>query len=166
MITLNPTMFQCIRAVEWFAHCGDPLDLPLDMEIVRAISWKDAIKHEKRQAWSYAILEAQNALTMHLAFNHKQAYNGAWNPLVMEVREFIAHEVTPEIEAVRQRLGHPEDLVASVQWNLIGAFMEDAYIEYNPPTDFFRQLLRVYEAGHLPCGWKVGDWPDGRLVVF
>ncbi len=166
MITLNPQMFQRIRAIEWFAHCGDPLDLPLDMEVVRAVSWKDAIKHERRQVWELATLHARNALTMHLAFNHKDAYNDLWNPLVMEAKAFIAGEVTPKIEAVRLRLGQPDDLIASVQWNLLGAFMEDAYVACHPPTDFFLQLLRVYEAGHLPCGWKGGEWPDGRLVVF
>lgn len=32
---------------------------------------------------------------------------------------------------------------------------------------FFERLMRVYEAGRLPCGWD-GDldrWPEGRLMV-
>lgn len=163
---LNPQMFQRIQAIEWFAHCGEPLDFALNMEIVRALSWKDAVKHEKRQTWEHATLEARNELTMHLAFNYKQAYNGVWNPLVLEAKEFIAREVTPKIEILQRRVVPSEDLTAYVEWNLMAVFMEDAYSEYNPPIDFFRQLLRVYEAGHLPCGWADGDWPEGRLVVF
>ena len=49
------------------------------------------------------------------------------------------------------------------------AALELAYRQKFPKAPvFFETLLRVYEAGRLPCGWG-GDlerWPEGRLLVY
>lgn len=166
MIQLNPEIFERIQAIDWCVHCGEPLNFALRLEMVRAASWKDALKSRRKQAWDFAMLEARNELTMHLAFRHKQLYNGVWNPLVLEAKEFIGREVLPKITSIEQSMTPPAELKADVEWNLMAVFMEDAYREYDPPHDFFHQLLRVYEAGHLPCGWTGGEWPVGSLVVL
>ena len=31
---------------------------------------------------------------------------------------------------------------------------------------FFCELLSLYRAGHLPCGWADAEFPAGRLCVF
>ena len=56
--------------------------------------------------------------------------------------------------------------LTTVQWCLLGALLEDAYKECNPPVRFFTDLLDIYEAGHFPCGWVEGKWAEGKLVVL
>ena len=57
------------------------------------------------------------------------------------------------------------DLVHSVQWDVLGALMENSYINCDHKSFFFLELLMVYEAGHFPCGWQ-GKWPEGKLVIY
>ncbi|HKD26343.1 MAG TPA: hypothetical protein VKC66_10620 [Xanthobacteraceae bacterium] len=53
----------------------------------------------------------------------------------------------------------------STTWDVLGALMENSYLSSRHQAYFFLELLWVYEAGHFPCGW-LGDWPDGKLVVY
>jgi hypothetical protein len=52
-----------------------------------------------------------------------------------------------------------------VQWDILAALMEHAYLGSGHRCFFFLELLSVYEAGHFPCGW-IGPWPQGKLVVY
>ena len=51
------------------------------------------------------------------------------------------------------------------QWDILGALMENSYVSSGHSVFFFLELLRVYEAGHFPCGW-IGDWPSEELTVY
>jgi hypothetical protein len=55
--------------------------------------------------------------------------------------------------------------VQSVQLDIQGALMENTYLSSGHRSFFFSELLWVYEAGHLPCGWR-GEWPAGSLLVY
>jgi hypothetical protein len=59
-------------------------------------------------------------------------------------------------------------LMAKVLVNINRAAMESTYRRKFPKAPaFFEHVLKVYEAGRLPCGWE-GDlekWPEGRLLV-
>lgn len=57
-----------------------------------------------------------------------------------------------------------ETVGSNVTWNLQAAFLELHFARHRPPR-FFGELVRVYEAGHLPCGWQ-GAWPSGSLIVW
>ena len=44
-------------------------------------------------------------------------------------------------------------LVHSVQWDILGALMENSYLgTAGHKAFFFLEMLMVYEAGHFPCG--------------
>jgi hypothetical protein len=72
-----------------------------------------------------------------------------------------ADKLTP----YRVARGLDEAIVWMVQSDIHGAWMENAYIESGHSAFFFLELLRVFEAGHFPCGWE-GQWPQGTLLVF
>jgi hypothetical protein len=55
--------------------------------------------------------------------------------------------------------------VHNVQWDILGAVMENSYLRSGHSAFFFLELLTVYEAWHFPCGWK-GEWPKGKLLVY
>ena len=42
--------------------------------------------------------------------------------------------------------------------------MERAYREQRGLPQFFHVLLKVYAAGHFPCGWEGGKYPRGALA--
>lgn len=37
--------------------------------------------------------------------------------------------------------------------------------ETNQSPAFYNELLKIYQSGHLPCGWR-GKYPRGNMLVF
>lgn len=154
-----------VRAIPWFACSGQPLDLELTMPIERVSDWPAAIAHCKDSAWENIELEAQNQLTLWLHL-HDHAQYQKWNDIVNAQKASV---VNPLIEQTvipyQEKHGLDIALVHSVQWDILGALMENSYLGSGHTAFFFLELFLVYEAGHFPCGW-VGEWPYGALRVF
>lgn len=162
---LNPQITARMEAIEWFSHCGEPFDLPLDMDVLRISSWKQAIKCYHAPKWEDTTLEARNMLTGYLHKHHNARYQ-QWNKITEAGREFLEAEIEPKLVAFQEQHNLDKAFLDTVRWDLLGAIMEDAYRDCDLPTLFFHDLLKVYEAGHFPCGWEGGPWPLGRLIVL
>ena len=50
-------------------------------------------------------------------------------------------------------------------WLERAAIMEHEYRDCAGRPEYFLHLLRVYRAGHFPCGWA-GEWPAGQLLAW
>jgi hypothetical protein len=158
---------QTIASIDWFANVGGDFDLELPMPVSRVKTWKSAASKARSRKWDNTTLEAQNDLTSWLSLHHKKIYNERWNHLIDLHRE---QTIDPLKETVwmpliqKQRLD--PRLARSFLWDILGVLMEASYRDMvEHPVDFFGELLRVYAAGHFPCGWK-GRYPKGTLIVF
>jgi hypothetical protein len=154
-----------LRAIQWFAHCGQPFDFDLTMTTERVIDWPTAIAFCKDPAWENVELEAQNQLTLWLHAHDGTAYH-KWNDIVLDHKASVLNPLI-EQRIIPFQMMHGLDiaLVHSVQWDILGALMENSYLSSGHKAFFFLELFSVYEAGHFPCGW-VGEWPNGSLRVF
>ena len=154
-----------VRAIQWFARCGQPFDLDLTMTSERVADWPTAIASCKDPAWENVELEAQNQLTLWLHANDRKAYR-KWNDVVLGHKTAVLNPVIEQrISPFQAKHGLDIVLVHSVQWDILGALMENSYLGSGHKAFFFLELLMVYESGHFPCGW-VGEWPHGSLQVF
>ena len=154
-----------IKAIRWFSKCGEPVALDLTMEIESVRSWPAAMQECQGVAWEKIELAAQNQLTMWLHRNSSDRYR-VWNDIVdQHKRELIAPLVKEKIVPFQLEQGLDVAIVHSTSWDVLGALMENSYLDTHHPVHFFLELLWVYEAGHSPCGW-LGDWPSGKLIVF
>jgi hypothetical protein len=154
-----------VNSISWFAHCGECLALDLPMETEQARGWEQAIESCKTLAWENAQLEAQNQLTLWLHLNDRPSYQ-KWNEIVVAHKDATVNPLKEKILAPFQaKHGFDIALVHSVQWDILGALMENSYLGSGHAAFFFLELLTVYEAGHFPCGWQ-GEWPKGRLLVY
>jgi len=154
-----------IEAIRWFSKCGQPLALDLTMEVESARSWWTAMQACQSVAWENVQLEAQNQLGLWLHRNHHERFQ-VWNDIVDRHKtEVIAPLIKEQI--IPFQLEHRLDVVLahSTSWDVLGALMENSYLDTHHPAHFFLELLWVYEAGHFPCGW-LGDWPSGKLFVL
>ena len=52
-----------------------------------------------------------------------------------------------------------------VKRDLTFAIIEGTY-KMKQPKPFFSYLLKVYQAGHFPCGWVGEEPPQGKLLVL
>ena len=151
-----------IKSICWFSRCGEPLALDLTMEIERARSWPEALGACQSLRWENIQLEAQNQLRAWLPPDRYRV----WNDIVVRHKaELIAPLVEEKIVPFQLQQGLDVAIVHSISWDVLGALMENSYLDVRHPVHFFLELLWVYEAGHFPCGW-LGDWPSGKLIVF
>jgi hypothetical protein len=154
-----------VNSIDWFARCGDSLSLDLSVEVLPVTSWSEAVESCKDPAWENAGLEAQNQLTLWLHLNDNDHYQ-RWNDIVVGHKEAVVNPLTEKaIKPFQRKHGLDIVLVHGVQWDILGALMEDSYLGSGHRAFFFLELLTVYEAGHFPCGWE-GEWPQGRLLVY
>jgi hypothetical protein len=154
-----------VNSICWFAHCGERLTLDLTMETEQARGWAQAVESCKGPVWENAQLEAQNQLTLWLHLNDWASYR-RWNEIVVAHKDATVSSLTEKILAPFQaKHGLDIALVHSVQWDILGALMENSYLRSGHSAFFFLKLLTVYEAGRFPCGWQ-GEWPKGKLLVY
>lgn len=151
-----------LSKISWLSRCGEPLpDLGLSMSLVRARDWAHATACLSDDAWGDIQLEAQNQLTEWLFTHARTKYRG-WNKLVDRHKEKVLKPLLKKLKKER-RLG--QVVLDSISWDVLSALMESSYLPSRHPCFFFLELLEVYAAGHLPCGWE-GEWPQGGLIVF
>jgi hypothetical protein len=154
-----------LEAVDWFAACGQPLEIGLQFPFARVGSWAEAIERCSDQSWEDTTLEARNRLTVFLHTHYRDNYRD-WNAITVAAKDRV---VTPLIDRVwrpfTERHGFGKVLVDCVSWDVLAAIMESEYKGCLGRPEFFLHLLRVYRAGHFPCAWS-GEWPAGRLLVW
>jgi hypothetical protein len=154
-----------LRAIDWFAHCGEPISLDLSMTVEQVSSWPEAVESCADVVWENVELEARNQLTIWLHRHDRENYQN-WNTLVAEHKAGVLDRLTDEKWIpCQQSRGLDIAVVHSVQWDVLGALMENSYLGSGHRCFFFLELLSVYGAGHFPCGWR-GDWPQGALVAY
>lgn len=154
-----------LKTIDWFANVGKPLQLDVTMPVEQVKSLAQAAKHLASLSWFNTLIDSQNQLTGYLHQHHMDRYRD-WNKIGMKMnREVIAPLVKKHWEPFRHQHGLDAKCLGPIQMSVRLAFMENAYLDCKHGSFFNSELLRVYEAGHLPCGWK-GRWPQGTLLVY
>lgn len=156
---------QRLWAINWFAHCGEPLRLNLTMDVLQVKTWSQALEVCKTSDSDNASLEAQNQLTGYLAKQYPDLYR-TWNDFVKDYKSRIIAPLTiQKILPFCSQNNLDIEVMYSVQWDILGALMENTYMSIHHRAFYFLELLMMYEEGHFPCGWS-GAWPQGKLVIF
>ncbi|MEM7347717.1 MAG: hypothetical protein AAF485_26085 [Chloroflexota bacterium] len=154
-----------LENIDWFSQCGSSTSLDLTPEIMQVKTWIQAVKSSKKRVWENIELEARNQLTLFLSQNHREQYQ-SWNEILAAHKKTIIEPIIEQrIRPYQVSNNLDESVVHSVRWDILGALMENSYIDCGHNTFFFLELLTVYESGHFPCGWK-GEWSEGKLIVF
>jgi len=156
-------IFRRLGAIEWFSKCESEPDPALGPNVIWVPDWYRARESFSDPNWEDTTLQARNALTMHLAARNQTAFQ-EWNALTRKARDRIVREIMPTVEEFQNQHHLPEVFSQCTRWDILGAVMEETYKSLHPPR-FFETLLRIYERGRFPCGWK-GEWPNGKLLVI
>ncbi|WP_105176511.1 hypothetical protein [Clostridium cagae] len=64
----------------------------------------------------------------------------------------------------RKIYGEAGDIIRTIESNLLDFIILSAFREYKQDT-FHEELLKIYEQGCFPCGWK-GAYPEGKIVIW
>jgi len=154
-----------LSEVRWFGANGQgPSLLDVTPSVVWLSSWDEALKASELPEWEDATLEAQNQLTLWLHLNAHADYQ-TWNERARRLKTELLPGLSAAWAPHEAERAWSQSFKGSLEWNILGAAMENEYLETGHPAMFFLELLTIYEAGHVPCGWE-GRWPDGRLLVY
>ena len=169
-VCFEPVFVQSLHAIPWFSRCGQilPDDLLSSLPFVATpvSTLKKAIRQWSSSQWEDATLEARNALTGFLAVQARDAYQ-QWNTITRQAKAEVAQPLAEKFwQPDAQQHGLDADFLHSVQWDVLALCMEHAYRQQRGLPQFFHALLKVYAAGHMPCGWQGGKYPKGRLLVW
>ena len=157
---------ESLHQIAWFARCGQELPEGLPFDATRVATLKKAARQWGSNQWEDATLEARNLLTSFL-FSHARDDYQKWNEITRQAKAEIAQPLAEKYwQPFMQLHGLEASFLHSVQWDILALCMEHAYRQQRGLPQFFHELLKVYEAGHMPCGWEGGKYPKGRLLVW
>jgi len=152
-----------IEAISWFRSCGNELTVELKYPFSQLNSWTGVKKAYSTLKWENTRLEVSGDLSIYLLKNYPSKRQ-EWNLIAEESKNFLYQKVKNKLIVVKEKQQLDQKFLDCVMWDLVHAFIEDAYKDLNPPI-FYLELLKIYEIGHFPCGWK-GKWPQGELLLF
>lgn len=109
-------------------------------------------------------MDKKGDFTTYLFKNHKAEYNKYWNDEVETIKEQYLSKITEKVNMALINSGLSVDILDDINMNLLSIFMLEYYSEYYS-CDFYNKMLKIYLAGHLPCGW-IGEYPDGKFIVY
>ncbi len=163
---MDEAFAQELEAVDWFAACGQPLAVSLPFPLAPVGGWAEAIERCSDQSWGGRHLGGPQPADGVPSHPPPRRLPGTGTPSTVAAKERV---VTPLMDRVwrpfAERHGFGKVLVDCVSWDVLAAIMEHEYRDCPGRPEWFLQLLRVYRAGHFPCGWA-GEWPAGQLLVW
>ena len=168
-MNLVPDVYLLLERIPWFSAIGMSQRPMVDFAITYLDSRDGLVGSFTSHLWADAKTEAQGDLTGYLSKHHYNAYGGYWNILARQSRTLVEKAARAKIEEGLVKNGLPVDFLQPILVDLNRAALEIAYRnKYSKVPIFFERLLRLYEAGRLPCGWNgsMADWPAGNVIAY
>ena len=168
-MNLAQDIYPLIGRIKWLTQIDSKLQVAFDFAAEFVESREVALQAFSSELWADVKTEAQGDLTGYLSKHHYNAYGGHWNKLAKESRALVKQAASDQITRALAENQLPSSSLQPILVDVNRAALEIAYRrKFLRVPIFFEQLLQIYEAGRLPCGWS-GDlsrWPTGRIIVF
>ena len=149
-------MLEC----DWLGRCGMEDDLGFDVTYVKENKVGKLLGSPK---WNKIYYDVRGDFTSYLSINHREA-DRYWNVTVNMIKEKYISVISVSLERVLCNNPDKDEILAWVQFNIIDMFMIHFYSEYYH-DEFYDKTLKIYMAGHFPCGWE-GRYPNGNFTVW
>lgn len=163
---LDQNLLEKLVDIPWFCKCGNPLSFEW---AVSAASEKAALKAITSRKWENMILDTQGDITEQLSLRSTSGLGREyqeWNNLVDDFKKSWMPQLHAKWETALQHYGlNTSAVLNDVSFNILSITVIDAYNALVPMPSFFSQLLKIYELGYLPCGWR-GTKESGKLIIY
>lgn len=168
-MNLAHDIYPLLEQVSWLSTVGQEPQPQFEFRVTYAGSRDAALNAFNSDVWGDAKTEAQGDLTGYLSKHHYHAYGGHWNALAKQSRALVEKAISSKVANALNEKDLPAEMLPAILVDLNRAALEIAYRKKFPKAPaFFERLLRIYEAGRLPCGWTgtMSTWPEGNVVFF
>lgn len=167
--TFAQDIYPALELVPWLSTIGQEPYPQFEFPVTYVESLEVALESFNSEIWADVKTEAQGDLTGYLSKHHHDSYGGYWNSLARQSRALLEQAVFLKLTATLERVGLSTEMYQVILVDLNRAALEISYRRKFPAAPFFfERLLRVYEAGRLPCGWNgsLSEWPAGNVIAF
>jgi len=159
----NKELLDQIKKIDWFSNCGNEIFVHSQYKIQKFKSIEEVKKSINSIAWENTTLNASNNLSSYLdSINSREATN--WNKTIENIKnELLFLEDVAQIFSNK----YDFDIIDDLKWNFLMILTENHLknIERKVPL-FFNNLLEIYKAGNLPCGYKGKDIKDLTSIIY
>lgn len=163
---LDENFVEKLYSIPWFCKCGSPFAYD---GVISATSTKQVIKSINGIKWENIVLETQGDVTEQLSTRSIKGLGREyqeWNNLVDDFKKECIPQLNAKWETALQHYGlNTSAVLNDVSFNILSITVIDAYKSIVSMPSFFSQLLKIYELGYLPCGWR-GTKESGKLIVY
>ena len=164
-MTLDVEIKDRLLKINWLSNCGSQDMLSLTNEFTYIKKIKEIEKMLDGVKWGNTCMNARNDLTEYLSLYHSEILNNYWNPMVQEVKDDIISSVIQQIIDRCKALTIPDEMVSYIRMDIINIALTYSYKQYFESV-FYDDMLKIYESGHLPCGWLGGKYPNGKFKIY
>ena len=164
-MNLNKMIIDHLMNINWFENCTQNavLNIRYGYEFVSIKKLEQSLLGVK---WQNIELEEVNKLTEYLFHNYSDLYQNKWNTLVVEFKDKHLKNFDRLLLAkINEVFGNLSTLVINyVHWDILEIVMASTFEDCLEPT-FYSEILKIYQNGFFPCGWR-GKFPHGNMLIY
>lgn len=162
---LNSHIIEKLMKINWFENCTQNAELNISYgyEFVSIKKLEQSLSGIK---WQNIQLDEVNRLTDYLFHNYRELYSGHWNTLVDDFKDKYLIEIDKTMlkkaDIIFGDLSN--SVIDYIHWDILEIVMAYTYEDCLKPT-FYSEILKVYQSGFFPCGWR-GKFPRGNMLIY
>ena len=165
-MTIDNDILSMINEIPWFENCGNITEITSNYNY-KFVTEEEMIKSLPSTKWINLETKEFNKL---IDWFRTSSICLDWNRSVREIKkeempkfDLLVKDKIKELFANEQKL-----VLDSFHYDLLLIIMKltiSKRFSSNAEPYFFNELLEIYKAGHLPCGWK-GSYPEGTILIY
>ncbi len=163
---IDDEILNLIYNIHWFENCGKTSDLLLNYD------YKFISKTEMKRSFSgvkWNNLENNEFNNLYDWFKTSSICLD-WERSVREIRKYEMPKFDKLVNIGLNKIFPHEfkSVLDNFHYDLLMIIMQltiSKRFKSDEKPIFYNELLKVYQAGNFPCGWK-GKFPNGNLLIY
>ncbi|WXR61471.1 hypothetical protein WG909_14370 [Peptostreptococcaceae bacterium AGR-M142] len=160
-------IIQKLKEIPWFENCQQ-YNVVSKFDISYCNSVNSSIKHCSSTRWENLNLDRRENMRICIK-EYRTESKYEWNDITRILRKFVLSELLDYVENKWiDRYNKNEKIRSEIKFIILNFLVLNIYGKSKKGyfKDFFYdELLKIYEQGYFPCGWK-GTYPEGKIIIF
>jgi hypothetical protein len=153
-------MLRQLQQSDWTACLGQPVN-NLNVRILD--TWNEVVELTEDDEMIDLLSEQTNLIRDDVSKN--MSVYRLWNEFAQSLRPEVEELIQEKILLDRVGPDHHKKVCQYLRGDIVLAAIEVYYRAYTR-RDFHQSMIRWLLKGHIPVGWELGNYPEGRPIVY